>query len=165
MAIRNIIKDGDEILHKKSRPVEQFDEKLGQLLDDMRDTMKDAEGAGLAAVQVGILRRVCVIDVGDGVIELVNPQIVEISGEEEDLEGCLSFPGVWGLVTRPETVKVMAKNRHGNNIMVKGTGLKARALCHEIDHMNGVVFKSFISRFLNEKEVERYNRRKKKGGK
>ena len=162
MAIRNIVNDGDEILLKKSRPVEQFDEKLGQLLDDMRDTLKDAEGAGLAAVQVGVLRRVCIIDVGDGVTELINPEIIESSGEDEAVEGCLSFPSIWGLVIRPQTVKIKAKNRFGQTIMIKGTDLKARAICHEIDHLNGVVFKCHVSRYLNDKEVERYNRRKKK---
>ena len=155
MAIRNIVKDGDEILLKKSRPVERFDEKLSMLLEDMRETLKAAEGAGLAAVQVGVLRRVCIIDVGDGVIELINPEIVSSSGAIEDVEGCLSFPNQWGMVSRPATVKVKAFNRNGKRVMIKGEGLKARALCHEIDHLNGVTFKTHVIRYLDEKELKK----------
>ena len=150
MAIRNIVKDGDEILLKKSRPVEQFDEKLAMLLEDMRETLKAAEGAGLAAVQVGVLRRVCIIDVGDGVIELINPEIISSSGAIEDVEGCLSFPNQWGMVSRPAAVKVKAFNRNGKRVMVKGEGLKARALCHEIDHLNGVLFEDVAVEMVDE---------------
>ena len=113
MAIRNIVKDGDPVLTKKCRPVERFDDKLGVLLDDMAETMHKANGVGLAAPQVGILRRVVVIDVGEGVIELVNPQIIAYSGEQEGNEGCLSFPGQWGIVKRPDYVKVRAQDRFG----------------------------------------------------
>lgn len=113
MAIRNIVKEGDEILNKKCRPVVKFDERLGELIDDMAETMHRANGVGLAAPQVGMLRRVVVIDVGEGVIELVNPQIIAYSGEQEDIEGCLSFPGQWGIAKRPDYVKVKAQDRVG----------------------------------------------------
>lgn len=141
MAIRNIIHEDDERLFKVSRPVEVFDEKLHCLLDDMAETMAKAEGVGLAAVQVGILRRVVVIDCGDGRIELVNPRIVGQSGHQEGPEGCLSFPGEYYLVTRPNSVIVEAQDRYGRPFKIKGEGLKARAFCHEIDHLDGVVFK------------------------
>ena len=153
MAIRNIVKEGDEILMKKSRTVEKFDGRLWALLDDMRDTMREADGCGLAAVQVGILRRVCIVDVGEGMIELVNPEIVSESGEQEDVEGCLSFPNQWGITRRPKTVKVKAFDRNGRKIMVKGSELKARALCHEIDHLDGVLFKQHVIRELDEKDL------------
>ena len=140
MAIRNIVKNGDPILRKISRSVIQFDEKLEILIDDMIETMYKAEGCGLAAPQVGILKRVCVIDVGDGVIELVNPVIESEEGCQEESEGCLSCPDVYGTTKRPEKVTVRAQDRKGNNITVSGEGLKARALCHEIDHLNGILF-------------------------
>lgn len=140
MAIRNIVKNGDPILRKISRSVIQFDEKLEILIDDMIETMYKAEGCGLAAPQVGILKRVCVIDVGDGVIELVNPVIESEEGIQEESEGCLSCPDVYGTTKRPEKVTVRAQDRKGNNITVSGNGLKARALCHEIDHLNGILF-------------------------
>ena len=113
----------------------------GETLDDMIDTMYSADGCGLAASQIGILRRFCVIDVGDGIIELVNPVIVEESGTQEEEEGCLSFPGEFGVTKRPMWVKVKAQERNGNTFYVDGEGLKARALCHEIDHLNGIVYK------------------------
>ncbi len=141
MATRNIIKDGDERLLKKSRPVENFDQKLHILLDDMAETMYQAEGVGLAAVQVGILRRVVVIDCGEGKLELVNPKIIGQSGEQEEVEGCLSFPGEAWYVKRPASVVVEAQDRFGNTYRAKGTGLLARAFCHEIDHLDGVVYK------------------------
>lgn len=147
MAIRNIIKENDERLKKISRPVEVFDKKLHQLLDDMADTLRDADGCGLAAVQVGILRRICIIDVGEGIIELINPEIVEKKGVQEEGEGCLSCPGIYGITRRPYMVKVKAQDRHGNLIMVKGEALKARALCHEIDHLDGILFKSHVIRW------------------
>ena len=118
-----------------------FDEKLATTLDDMIDTMYSADGCGLAASQIGILRRFCVIDVGDGIIELVNPVIVEESGTQEAEEGCLSFPGEFGVTKRPMKVKVKAQDRNGNTFFIEGEGLKARALCHEIDHLNGIVYK------------------------
>ena len=138
MALRKIICIEDELLRKKSRPVEKFDEKLHKLLDDMAETMYNANGVGLAAPQVGILRRVVVIDVGDGnVYELINPEIISTSGEVVDAEGCLSVPGRRGKVARPEKVTVRAINRKGEECEYTGTGLLARAFCHEIDHLDG----------------------------
>ena len=153
MAIRNIVKDGDSILLKKCRPVEKFNEKLWILLEDMADTMHDANGVGLAGPQVGLLRRVVVVDVGDGVIELVNPKIVVLSGEQDGAEGCLSFPGEYGMVKRPNYVKVRAQDRFGNFFEMEGRELLARAFCHELDHLDGVVFKSRASRMLGPDEL------------
>ncbi|WP_394355738.1 peptide deformylase [Caldicoprobacter guelmensis] len=130
----------DDVLRKKSKPVEKIDKRVLELLDDMAETMRHADGVGLAAPQVGILRRVVVIDVGEGLIELINPEIVESSGEQRGAEGCLSIPGIRGEVIRPERVKVKALNREGEQIEVTGTGLLARALCHEIDHLDGILF-------------------------
>lgn len=158
MAIRNIVTIKDSVLRKKSRPVVKFDEKLWMLLDDMKDTLKKADGVGLAAVQVGILRRVVIVDVGDGKpVELINPEIVEQSGEQEGQEGCLSLPGEWGIVTRPEFVKVRAQNRKGQWCMHKGEGLKARCFCHEIDHLDGIVFTDKAKHMLTEEELKRLN--------
>ncbi len=154
MAIRNIVKDGDPILKKKCRPVEKFDRKLAVLLEDMAETMHLANGVGLAAPQVGMLRRVVVIDVGEGVIELVNPEIIAYSGEQTGLEGCLSFPGEWGLAKRPNYVKVRAQDRNGEVFEIEGRELLARAFCHEIDHLNGVVFKDVVERMLSAAEIE-----------
>ncbi|MCI7212428.1 MAG: peptide deformylase [Ruminococcus bromii] len=157
MAIRNIVKDGDSILNKKCRPVEKFDSKLADLLDDMAETMHLANGVGLAAPQVGILRRIVVIDVGEGVIELINPQIIAYSGEQEGVEGCLSFPGEWGITKRPQYVKVKAFDRNGNEFTKDGKDLLAKAFCHEIDHLNGIVFKQVAERMLTPKEIEHMN--------
>ena len=140
MAIRKIRTEEDAILRKKSRIVENFDEKLWELLDDMKDTMYQAEGVGLAAVQVGILRRVVVIDVGDGLIELINPEIIEEDGKQVGAEGCLSLPGKQGYTVRPMNVKVKAQNRNGNWCVYKGSELKAKAFCHEIDHLDGIIY-------------------------
>ena len=142
MAKRNIVKNGDEVLRKKCRDVTVFDDKLWALLDDMYETMQAANGVGLAAPQVGILRRVVVMDVGDEneKIELVNPVIVSMKGKQRDLEGCLSVPDLWGYVVRPEKVKVKAQNRLGKEFEIEGEGLLARALCHEVDHLSGVMF-------------------------
>ena len=153
MAIRNIVKDGDPVLTKKCRPVERFDDKLGVLLDDMAETMHKANGVGLAAPQVGILRRVVVIDVGEGVIELVNPQIIAYSGEQEGAEGCLSVPGRYGLVTRPKHVTVRAMNRHGEEFEVTAHDFLARAFCHEIDHLDGHLYLEKVTRMLDEEEL------------
>lgn len=144
MALRNIVKVGDDALKKKCREVTVFDDKLWVLLDDMLETMKEANGVGLAAPQVGILRRVAVIDVGDGPIELINPVITSVRGKQREVEGCLSAPGQWGYVTRPAKVKVTAMNRYGKEFKVEGTELLARALCHEIDHLNGTVFLDLV---------------------
>ncbi len=135
-----MIYDKDDVLRKKSKPVEKIDKRILELLDDMAETMRHADGVGLAAPQVGILRRVVVIDVGEGLIELINPEIVETSGQQRGAEGCLSIPGVRGEVIRPEKVKVKALNRKGEPIEITGTGLLARALCHEIDHLDGILF-------------------------
>ena len=153
MAIRKIVTMGDDVLRKKSRPVVKFDEKLWQLLDDMKDTMNKAEGVGLAAVQVGILRRAIVIDVGEGLMELINPEIIEVSGEQEGQEGCLSVPGRWGIVKRPNYVKLRAQNRKGQWKLYEGTELKARAFCHEIDHLDGVLYVDVESRELTADEI------------
>lgn len=144
MALRNIVKLGDPILYKHSRVVEKFDEKLATLIDDMVETMYSANGVGLAAVQVGILKRVVVIDVGDGIMELVNPEIVSKSGEQREVEGCLSLPGKSGVTIRPMKVQVKAQDRNGKWHIYTGEGLKARAFCHEIDHLDGVLFTSHV---------------------
>ncbi len=140
MAIRNIVTKGDDILRKICRTQLNFDPKLHMILDDMRETMYKAEGVGLAAPQVGILRRFCIIDVGDGIIELINPVIMEQSGSQIGQEGCLSVPNEYAEVERPMYVKVRAQDRFGNNIIVEGEELKARALCHEIDHLDGILY-------------------------
>ncbi len=141
MAIRNIVKNGDDVLRKVCRSQLTFDDRLATILDDMIETMYAADGVGLAAPQVGILRRYCVIDIGEGVIELINPVIVSTEGEQLEQEGCLSFPGEYGITSRPEKVTVRAQNRKGENFTVTGEGLLARALCHEIDHLDGIVYK------------------------
>ena len=140
MALRNIVKVGDPVLAKKSRSVEKFDDRLHTLLDDMKQTMYAANGVGLAAVQVGVLRRVVVIDCGDGYLELVNPEITERSGQQFEEEGCLSLPGESGVTLRPETVKLKAQDRNGKWHVYKAEGLKARCFCHETDHLDGVLF-------------------------
>ena len=155
MAIRNIREDGDEILRKISKPVTVFDRKLWELLDDMADTMAEANGAGLAAVQVGVLRRAFVVDVGDGLMEFVNPQILEASGEQTGVEGCLSFPGQWGMVTRPNHIKIKAQDRHGSWFEAEGEGLCARAMIHEAEHLDGKVFTDAGCRMLSEDEAEK----------
>lgn len=140
MGIRNIRVNDDPILKKTSRCVEVFDERLFMLLDDMKDTLYKADGCGLAAVQVGVLKRVVVVDVGDGLIELINPEIIEEQGVQYEVEGCLSLPGKSGITKRPEIVKVKAQNRDGKWCHYKGEGLKARAFCHEIDHLDGHLY-------------------------
>ena len=140
MAVRNIVEKGDPILRKISRSVLNFDEKLATLIDDMIETMHNADGVGLAAPQVGILRRICVIDVGDGPIELVNPVIIKEEGEQVGSEGCLSVPGQSGIVKRPMKVTVKAQDRRGNTFEISGEELLARAFCHEIDHLNGILY-------------------------
>lgn len=140
MALRKIVTEGDPILAKKSRPVEKFDARLAELLDDMKQTLYSAEGAGLAAVQVGVLRRVVVVDVGDGYLELINPEIIDAQGEQRENEGCLSLPGKYGATLRPAVVRVKAQNREGKWCIYKGEGLKARCFCHEIDHLDGILF-------------------------
>lgn len=148
MATRIIRKYGDDVLRKKSKFVDKFDNRLGILISDMAETMHEAKGVGLAAVQVGILKQVVVIDIGDGLLELVNPEIVSVEGKVVDVEGCLSVPGIIGEVARPEKVKVKAQDRNGNHINIEGEGLLARALCHEIDHLNGTIFVDKAIRFI-----------------
>lgn len=141
MAILNIVKEGDPVLRKTSREVAEITPRIIRLLDDMRDTLKDANGAGLAAVQVGVLRRIVLVDTEEtGLLELINPKIIAYTGEQEEAEGCLSVPGVWGTVKRPESVTVKALNRGGEEFTVTGKGLAARAFCHELDHLDGTLF-------------------------
>lgn len=149
MAIREIREKGDEILYKKCKAVVKFDEKLHILLDDMYETMQSRDGVGLAAPQVGILKRAVVIDVGDGKIELINPEIVEESGEQTGSEGCLSVPGVFGEVTRPNVVTVKAQDRDGKWFKIIGKELLARAFCHEIEHLDGKLFLDRVIRFID----------------
>ncbi len=149
MAIREIRTEGDEILYKKCKEVKNFDEKLCILLDDMYETMKKNEGVGLAAPQVGILKRAVVIDTGEGKIELINPEIVEESGEQTGSEGCLSVPGVYGEVTRPNKVTVKARDREGKLFKLTGEELLARAICHEVEHLDGKLFLDRVTKFLD----------------
>lgn len=150
MAKRIIIKDGDPVLRKKAHPVTEFDQKLHILLDDMRETMKSADGVGIAAPQVGILRRAAIVEVEPGkLIELINPEITASSGSEEGKEGCLSFPNIWGVVKRPTKVTVRALDRYGKEFSYTGTGFEARALCHETDHLDGIVFVDKVERFVD----------------
>lgn len=150
MALRNIVKLGDPILNKKSRVVEKFDERLATLIDDMLETLYKENGVGLAAVQVGVLKRVVVIDIGEGPIELVNPEITMSEGEQISQEGCLSLPGKWGTTRRPMKVQVKAQDRNGKWQVFTGEGLKAKAFCHEIDHLEGILFTSHIIDKLQE---------------
>lgn len=144
MALRNIVKFGDPILNKKSRKIEKFDDKLASLIDDMLETMYASNGVGLAAVQVGILKRVVVIDIGEGPMELVNPEITMEEGEQQDSEGCLSLPGKYGITSRPKKVQVKAQDRNGKWQVFTGEDLKAKAFCHEIDHLDGILFTSHL---------------------
>ena len=149
MAIRNIRVDDDPILRKKSRPVTEFNDRLFELLDDMKETMYKSGGVGLAAPQVGVLRRVVVMDVSEDrheFIELINPEITYEEGEQTGNEGCLSLPGLCGVVTRPMTVKVKAQNREGKWCLYKGDELKARCFCHEIDHLDGILYKDKLDK-------------------
>jgi peptide deformylase len=154
MGIRKILTDKDPALHKVCKPVESFDRKLHKLLDDMAETMDDAGGVGLAAPQVGILRRVVVVDTGDGILELVNPELIETSGEQEGAEGCLSVPGKYGLVKRPYIAKVRAQDRDGNWFEAEGEELIARCFCHELDHLDGIVYTQVMERYLTEEELQ-----------
>ena len=151
MATLKIVTEGDEILRKTSRPVTQINQRILTLLDDMTETMRGANGCGLAAVQVGVLRRVVVIEVKEGeVIELINPEIIEESGHQEECEGCLSLPGKWGITSRPSKVKVKATDRDGRDFIIEGDGLLCRALCHEIDHLDGKLFVDVMIREIDE---------------
>ena len=155
MAKLKSVKHPEDILRKKSRPVERFDEKLHTLLEDMKETLEEAQGAGLAGVQVGILRRVAIVDDGTGAIEVINPKIIEASGKREVYEGCLSYPNIWVVKNRPERITVKAYDRHGNEVIYRDiTGLKAQAFCHEIEHMDAVVLEDNIIRYASEDEFE-----------
>ena len=181
MATRNILKDGDRGLEKKSRVVTDFNKRLHILLDDMRETLIEANGLGLAAPQVGVLRRVALVvdikpkaessgeeidelvdetdiensteNVEEQIIELINPELISQDGEQTGSEGCLSVPGVYGIVTRPDTVKIRAQDRYGNSFELEGSELTARAICHEMDHLDGVIFTSLAERLLTEEEL------------
>lgn len=158
MALRNILTDGEPTLMKTARPVTRFDHRLHDLLDDLADTMEEANGVGLAAPQVGVLRRVAVVCDGEEVIELVNPEIIAQSGEQSGPEGCLSVPGRYGIVTRPNVVRVRAQDREGHWFEVEGEELLARGFCHELEHLDGHLYIEHVERFLTEEEVEAYNR-------
>jgi len=155
MAIREILTDRDPALHKKCHPVTKFDEKLGQLMDDLRQTLTQANGAGLAAPQVGILRRaVVVVDAEDNMLELINPEIVAQEGEQDGLEGCLSLPGKWGFVKRPMKVTVKAQDRYGQWFEATGEEIVARCFCHELEHLDGHVFSEHVDKLYSNDELE-----------
>lgn len=165
MALRKIVVQGEECLTKVCRPVTEFNPHLHQLLDDMLETLEDANGAGLAAPQVGVLRRVCVVldEDSEEYIELVNPEIVAQSGEQTGLEGCLSVPGKFGIVTRPYTVRVRAQDRDGAFFEVEDEALTARCFCHEIEHLDGHLFVERTDHLLTEEELEEYIRQQEEG--
>ena len=149
MALREIRTKGDEILSKVCKEVKSFDEKLAILLDDMYETMTSHDGVGLAAPQVGILKRAVVIDVGEGRIEMVNPRIISEEGTQSGSEGCLSVPGVWGEVERPNKVTAEAYDRNGKKFKITGEGLLARAICHELEHLDGKLFLEHVTKFID----------------
>ena len=153
MGLRKILTDKDPALHKVCKPVEKFDWRLHKLLDDMRDTLIESNGVGLAAPQVGILRRVVLVDTGEEILELVNPVMLETDGEDVGPEGCLSVPGKYGLVKRPYYAKVRAQDRFGDWYEAEGEELIARCFCHELDHLDGIVYTEVMERFLTEEEL------------
>jgi len=153
MGLRKILTDAEPALHKVCRPVEKFDWRLHKLLKDMKDTLIDSNGVGLAAPQVGILRRVVLVDTGDEIVELINPTIIETDGEQTGAEGCLSVPGKYGLVKRPYYAKVRAQDRDGNWFEAEGEELIARCFCHELDHLDGILYTEVMERFLTEEEL------------
>ena len=154
MGLRKILDDKDPALHKVCKPVEKFDAKLHKLLDDMADTLEEANGVGLAAPQIGILRRVVIVDTGEGILELINPEIIETDGEQEGAEGCLSVPGKYGLVKRPYWAKVRAQDRNGNYFETEGEEIIARCFCHELDHLDGILYTQVMERYLTEEELQ-----------
>ena len=154
MGLRKILTDKDQALHKVCKPVEKFDDRLHKLLDDMRETLLDAGGVGLAAPQVGILRRVVLVDNGEEILELINPTLVETDGEQVGAEGCLSVPGKYGLVKRPYYAKVKAQDRDGNWYEAEGEELTARCFCHELDHLDGIMYTEVMERYLTLEELE-----------
>ncbi len=151
----NIVKIGEDVLRKKSRPVEEITPRIIRLLDDMQETLKDSGGVGLAAPQVGVLKRIVLVDNGDEVLELINPEIIEKKGTQEEVEGCLSCPNQWGTVVRPAYVKVRATNRFGEVYEADGTELTARCFCHELDHLDGTLFVDKVTHMLTEEELEK----------
>ncbi len=154
MAILNIVKEGDPVLRKVSREVSEITPRIIRLLDDMKETLDDAQGCGLAAVQVGVLRRVVLVETEEtGLVEMINPKIIAYSGTQEEAEGCLSVPGVWGITRRPMSVTVSALDRNGNKFTVTGSGLAARAFCHELDHLEGKLFSDDMIRQLDPDEL------------
>ena len=153
MGIRKILTVDEPALHKTCRPVENFDKKLHSLLDDMRETLIDSEGVGLAAPQVGILRRVVLVDTGEEILELINPTLLETGGEQVGAEGCLSVPGKYGLVKRPYYAKVRAQDRNGDWYEYEGEELIARCFCHELDHLDGIIYTEVMDRYLTEEEL------------
>ena len=156
MGLRKILTDKEPALHKVCKPVEQFDWKLHKLLKDMQDTLIDSNGVGLAAPQVGILRRVVLVDTGEEILELINPTILEVDGEQIGAEGCLSIPGKYGLVKRPYYAKVRAQNRYGDWYEAEGEELTARCFCHELDHLDGILYTQVMDRILTEEELEQF---------
>lgn len=158
MALRKIVEQGEDCLTKVCRPVTDFNARLHQLLDDMSETLAEASGAGLAAPQVGVLRRACLVldEETEEYLELINPEIIAQSGEQTGLEGCLSVPGKWGIVTRPNVVRIKAQDRDGNWFEAEGEGLTARAFCHEIEHLDGHLYVEHIDHFLSDEELEAY---------
>ena len=154
MGIRKILTDKEPALHKVCRPVDSFDRKLHKLLDDMKETLEAANGVGLAAPQVGILRRVVIVDTGEEILELVNPELIETDGEQEGPEGCLSVPGKYGRVKRPYYAKVRAQDRNGNWFEAEGEELIGRCFCHEQDHLDGILYTQVMERFLSEEELQ-----------
>ena len=153
MGLRKILTDKEPALHKVCKPVEKFDRKLHILLDDMRETLIDSNGVGLAAPQVGILRRVVLVDTGEEIIELVNPELLETDGEQVGAEGCLSVPGKYGLVKRPYYAKVRAQDRFGEWFEAEGEEIIARCFCHELDHLDGILYTQVMERYLTEEEL------------
>lgn len=166
MAIRKIVTQGNPMLTKNCRQVTDFNDRLHQLLDDMKDTLAEAQGAGLAAPQVGVLRRaVIVVDDTDEMLELVNPEILSQSGEQTGPEGCLSVPGKWGMVSRPNRVRIRAQDRFGNWFEAEGEDLTARCFCHEIEHLDGHLYVEHIDHFMTEEELEEFYESEEKGAK
>ena len=153
MGLRKILTDAEPALHKVCRPVEKFDWRLHKLLKDMKDTLIDSNGVGLAAPQVGILRRVVLVDTGEEILELINPTIIATDGEQVGPEGCLSVPGKYGLVKRPYYAKVRAQDRDGNWFEAEGEELIGRCFCHELDHLDGIIYTEVMDRFLTEEEL------------
>lgn len=156
MGLRKILTIEEPALHKTCRPVESFDMRLHSLLNDMRETLIESGGVGLAAPQVGILRRVVLVDTGEEILELINPELLETDGEQEGAEGCLSVPGKYGLVKRPYYAKVRAQDRDGNWYEAEGEELIARCFCHELDHLDGIIYTEVMERYLTEEELEQY---------